>query len=398
MNRITGIKIDKRLADNIPNNFDPLNIPDAQLIKITVTVVNEKDIPQSGVPVNWSVSNNPGGMIALDENKQIISGGLEKNPTPTDNNGNAIIYVGAKFKSIFNLGCYLNSQSKEDIEQTIKEYQQTLVCCTFDDDQNNGATLPAPTISTNGDDGSVQIPFTKVYGLTASLPPSWYTSGTFAAWFQGKVKGYAGDDDEIGERLIMTGDFDPQMPITYQIPYQWMVANGTDQNHSAILLYSNSGTMTRTLTFAANGEAMALPDFNASESSSYPRLNYAYSDIDRDTLGKKDLDNHNGAFDFIIPDYQNRSETDKIEINVYINAWDEQGLSRKCRQVVTEATLGDFNHGDNYIYSLPGSVFTGYNNDITGQLGLMFLCYTVNDRDAFVSQVAEFQLDFPLAI
>ena len=395
MNRITGIKIDKRLANNIPGNYSP-NIPDSQLIEVTVTVVNEADAPQPDVWVSWAVSNNPSGLVALNKDKEIINTSLESTPTQTDGNGNAIIYIASKNKAIFNIGAYISGASKEEREAITREYQQTLVICTFkDDNETEGNSLPAPTISTDGNDGSVKIAYSLEYGLTATINPSWYGDGLYAAWFYGKVSGYAGDEQEVGEKLLVTDTYVRQKPITYTIPYQWMIADGTNQNLSAVLLYSDAGTPTRLLSFAATGKAMAIPDFTLSAASEYPKLQYAYTDIQGYTLGNTDLTNHNDTLDFIIPDYANRSDSDKIEINVYINAWDELGLNAKCHQTITMAAISEFNHGAAYIFSLPGSVLRGYYNEITGKNGVMFLRYKINDRENFLSEISEYQLNFP---
>lgn len=393
MNRITGLKIDKRLALNV-DMLNPVEPDKSQLIKVTVTVVDSNDNTQENILVRWSSSLSTMLLLNVYDANMNLVNDLLGTGVRTDSNGNAIIYIGAYNKTIFNIGAYLEGDSSEQMRASVAEYQQTLVFCSFE--QSEDTHLPAPSLPTDSSDGSVLIEDNNTFSIQATADAYTGNGGYIATWMYGRIDGY--EDGERGGRLISVEEYNSKAPININVPFQWMIADGSLTNQLSYLIYNDSGSQAKNLFFAAEGNATAMPDIDQDGADGYDALVYAYQDSQEGKvvlLSDTDLSLHNDALDFVVPKYPNQSDTDKIEISIYLNAWGSMGLNPKKKYISHTYTLSQLKGADGqYIFSLPAAAVKGYQAKIDRTTGTMFTRYKINDRDLLLSKIWMYNINF----
>lgn len=391
--QITGITIDKRLADNIASHNE-LNFPDeSQRIKVTVNVaVGNKPAP--GVFVHWDFPDiNQGSMHCYDVDEERVDDPVS-NPGKTDPEGNAVLYIASANKCIFNIGAWVDDAGNEiPRERSVSEHQQTLVICTFNTDGGTKSSLPAPTIPLE-DNGAVNIPDDWIYstkGHTGTLNGN----GKIAIWMYGRINGYADLDNQLSGTLLAVESYQSGENVPFNVPYQWMEAgNSVSQNQLSYLLYASTGTQSDNLVFGAEGTAHAMPDMSITPASGYDKMQYIESD--KTSLDVSDLDTYPKGLPFIIPDYPEKNSNDKIIIDVYIDGWVNSGLTPVQKQLHDNYQIKDFpvENGDS-IYRIPVSAVKGIGASFGDvQMGSMFIRYQINDDKYLISDISFYHINF----
>ncbi|WP_350305708.1 hypothetical protein [Photorhabdus viridis] len=389
VNKITGITIDKQLADNLPKSQPVIGekIPASQLIQVTATVVNNKGDAQSGAIVQFRTMANVSNMHIFDKNKKEII------PSPkddvntfkinTDGKGKAIIYMASPIKIITNISASLTLPK----ESGSPEYEQTLVFCTFDD----SGTLPAPELLTD-EHGRVEIK-SEVYSVKAfteekpSKPDYWC-----AAWLYGKVDGYL--DDALKGRLINVFPVQKNSPVTFDVPYQWMDTKNKYGNQLAYLLYENNGSskLSKKLVFPATGAATAMPDIDEPGEEGYCKVVYLY-DESATLLTNNDLNKYGNILEFYIPRYPDCNTNDKLEINIYLNGWDLNGINPRHKQIQQVKYLKELvSKKGQYTFFISKDQVAGFGISYKKEFGNMFIRYKVNDE--YLSMIYIVKIDF----
>ncbi|WP_350305711.1 hypothetical protein [Photorhabdus viridis] len=376
MNKIAGITIDKQLADNISGSQSEPQ--ETQRIQVTVTVMNGNTAAQSGITVYWNTTVNFSNMLIFDESMNRIlplPGQVNTFTTITNGWGNTIIYIASSIKIITNITASLILPE----EGESPDYEQTLVFCTFD----HSGTFTSPKLPKPGTLNILSSHYSvEATGGIVSGPNYWC-----AAWLYGKTDGYL--DDAIKGRLIDVFPVNKDAQVCFKVPYQWLDTKNQSGNQLAYFLHSINGNpiLSKKLYFSAIGTATAMPDIDESGDQEYKKVEYLYTPAVSGYLTNNDLNAHGDILDFYISPYPDFNNNDKLEINIYLNGCDSNGVNNRHSQIQKIKNLGDL------VWKNNQRTFSILKDEVTDfRKGDMFIRYEVNDY--YLSMVYRVKIEF----